>query len=58
MTIKQKHKDLKTKVIKAETKRELRRGPTSWFDLRMLKKLKLQMKDKLKLSKWLNFNMI
>jgi hypothetical protein len=47
MKIKQKHKDLKKKVIIAEKKRDLRRGSKSWEDLRTLKKLKLNMKDKL-----------
>jgi|TARA_B110000259_G_scaffold167281_1_gene195536 uncharacterized protein YdcH (DUF465 family) len=47
MKIKEKHKDLKKKVIIAEKKRNLRRGSKSWLDLRTLKKLKLNMKDKL-----------
>jgi len=51
MTIKQKHKDLKKQVKEAEVKRETRRGSRSWTDLRTLKKLKLKMKDKLRLSK-------
>ena len=51
MTIKEKHKDLKKKVKEAEVKRETRRGSRSWTDLRTLKKLKLKMKDKLRLSK-------
>ena len=47
MKIKEKHKDLKKKVIIAEKERNLRRGSKSWLDLRTLKKLKLNMKDKL-----------
>ena len=47
MKVKEKHKDLKKKVNIAETKRNLRRGQKSWYDLRNLKKLKLEMKDKL-----------
>ena len=47
MKIKEKHKDLKKKVTVAEEKRNLRRGQKSWLDLRVLKKLKLSMKDKL-----------
>ena len=47
MKIKEKHKDLKKKVIVAEKQRSSKRGPKSWHDLRTLKKLKLVMKDKL-----------
>ena len=47
MKIKEKHKDLKKKVTVAEEKRNLRRGQKSWRALRVLKKLKLSMKDKL-----------
>tara|TARA_B110000971_G_C19678669_1_gene350077 strand:+ start:174 stop:329 length:156 start_codon:yes stop_codon:yes gene_type:complete len=47
MKTKEKHKDLKKKVVIAEKKRDIRRGPKSWQDLRTLKKLKLNMKDKL-----------
>ena len=47
MKIKQIHKDLKKKVNIDEKKRDLRRGQKSWQDLRTLKKLKLNMKDKL-----------
>ena len=47
MKTKEKHKDLKKKVIVAEEKRNLRRGTKSWQDLRVLKKIKLNMKDKL-----------
>jgi len=47
MKIKEKHKDLKKKVLIAEKKRNIRRGSKSWENLRTLKKLKLNMKDKL-----------
>ena len=47
MKTKEKHKDLKKKVIIAEKKRDTRRGQKSWKDLRTLKKLELIMKDKL-----------
>ena len=47
MTVKEKHKNLKKKVNIAEEKRNIRRGQKSWYDLRRLKKLKLNMKDKL-----------
>ena len=47
MKVKEKQKDLKKKVTIAEEKRNLRRGQESWQDLRVLKKLKLNMKDKL-----------
>ena len=47
MKIKEKHKDLKKKVIVAEKERKLKRGQKSWYDLRTLKKLKLKMKDEL-----------
>tara|TARA_B110000211_G_C13778062_1_gene420625 strand:+ start:246 stop:398 length:153 start_codon:yes stop_codon:yes gene_type:complete len=47
MKTKEKHKDLKKKVVLAEEKRNTRRGQNSWQDLRTLKKLKLNMKDKL-----------
>jgi len=47
MKTKEKHKDLKKKVNIAEKKRNHRRGQESWHDLRRLKKLKLNMKDKL-----------
>ena len=47
MKVKEKHKDLKKKVTIAEEKRNLRRGEKSWQDLRTLKKLKLNMKDRL-----------
>ena len=47
MKIKEKHKDLKKKVNIAEKERNLKRGTKSWHALRTLKKLKLNMKDKL-----------
>jgi len=48
MKTKEKHKDLKKKVNVAEKKRNISRGQKSWKNLRILKKLKLNMKDKLK----------
>jgi|TARA_B100000795_G_C22773822_1_gene429089 hypothetical protein len=45
MKIKEKHKDLKKKVIIAEKVRNIKRGQKSWQDLRTLKKLKLKAKD-------------
>ena len=51
MKIKEEHKDLKKKVNIAEEKRNIKRGTKSWHDLRTLKKLKLNMKDKLSKSK-------
>jgi hypothetical protein len=48
MKTKEKHKDLKKKVNIVEKERNLKRGQKSWHDLRTLKKLKLNMKDKLK----------
>ena len=45
--IKFKHKELKTKVIEIEEKRNTDRGINTWYDLRELKKLKLKTKDKL-----------
>ena len=47
MKIKEKHKDLKKKVIIAEKQRSSKREPKSWYDLKNLKKLKLAMKDEL-----------
>jgi hypothetical protein len=47
MKEKEKHKDLKKKVNIAEKERNLKRGQKSWQDLRTLKKLKLNAKDKL-----------
>ena len=51
MKIKEEHKDLKKKVNIAERKRNTKRGTKSWHDLRKLKKLKLNIKDKLSKSK-------
>ena len=51
MTVKSQHKDLKRKVNEAENKRNVRRGYNSWYDLRVLKKLKLRAKEKLKAMK-------
>jgi hypothetical protein len=51
MTVKSQHKDLKRKVNEAEDKRNVRRGHNSWYDLRVLKKLKLAAKDRLRALK-------
>ncbi len=48
MSLKAKHKELKKDVNEAEQKREIRRGPKSWYKLRTLKKLKLRAKEVLK----------
>lgn len=47
MTNKKAHKELKKQVNEAEEKRNWRRGPNSWYDLRNLKKMKLKAKEKL-----------
>ena len=47
MKIKEKHKELKKKVNIAEKERNLKRGQETWYDLRTLKKIKLNIKDKL-----------
>jgi uncharacterized protein YdcH (DUF465 family) len=47
MKIKEKHKDLKKKVTVAEKQRSSKRAPKTWYDLRILKKLKLAMKDEM-----------
>ncbi|MDC0435935.1 hypothetical protein OAL81_00140 [Candidatus Pelagibacter sp.] len=47
MKIKEKHKELKKKVNIAEKERNLKRGQETWHDLRTLKKIKLNIKDKL-----------
>ena len=47
LELKKKLEDLKKKVEEAEELRNIRRGPNSWENLRTLKKLKLQIKDKL-----------
>ena len=41
------HKELKRAVNEIETKRRNDRTFKSWFDIRTLKKIKLQAKDKL-----------
>ena len=51
MKTKEEHKDLKKKVNIAEEKRNTKRGTKSWHDLKILKKLKLNIKDKLSKSK-------
>ena len=45
--LKKKLENLKKKVEEAEEVRNIKRGPNSWENLRTLKKLKLQIKDKL-----------
>jgi len=45
--LKREYEYLKDKVEEAEKVRDLRRGPNSWEKLRTLKKLKLNIKDKL-----------
>ena len=51
--LKREFKYLKEKVEEAEKVRELRRGSNSWKNLRTLKKLKLNIKDKLaQLERW------
>jgi len=47
LEIKAHHKELKREVNSVETKRSIDRSTKSWFDLRTLKKVKLQAKDKL-----------
>ncbi len=44
---KKEHKELKTKVNKAETTRQLDRTFSAWKTLKDLKKMKLMLKDKL-----------
>ena len=51
MTVKSQHKDLKRKVNEAEEMRNTIRSVTSWYDIRVLKKQKLQAKEKLKAQK-------
>jgi len=41
------HKELKRAVNEIETKRRNDRSIKSWYDIRTLKKIKLQAKDKL-----------
>ena len=45
--LKKEYEYLKIKVEEAEKLRDIRRGPNSWEKLRTLKKLKLNIKDKL-----------
>ena len=45
--LKKEYEYLKMKVEEAEKLRDIRRGPNSWEKLRTLKKLKLNIKDKL-----------
>jgi len=45
--VREEYEYLKKKVEEAEKLRDIRRGPNSWEKLRTLKKLKLQIKDKL-----------
>ena len=47
LEIKTHHKDLKREVNKVESKRNIDRSNKSWYDLRTLKKIKLNAKDKL-----------
>ena len=47
MSVKAKHKELKSKVNEVEQVRNNDRSITSWMNLRELKKLKLKAKDKL-----------
>jgi len=41
------HKELKRAVNEIESKREIDRSSRLWFDIRTLKKIKLNAKDKL-----------
>ena len=41
------HKDLKREVNSLEQERTTDRSETSWFNIRTMKKIKLQAKDKL-----------
>tara|TARA_Y100000004_G_scaffold190853_1_gene248632 strand:+ start:319 stop:492 length:174 start_codon:yes stop_codon:yes gene_type:complete len=47
LTQKAHHKDLKREVNTLEQERKTDRSETSWFNIRTLKKIKLQAKDKL-----------
>jgi uncharacterized protein YdcH (DUF465 family) len=51
MSVKTKHKELKNKVNLVERTRNYDRSFSSWLDLKTLKKLKLQAKDKLNETK-------
>ena len=45
------HKELKRAVNEIESKREIDRSSRLWFDIRTLKKIKLNAKDKLNATK-------
>ena len=45
------HKELKRAVNEIESKRKLDRSSKVWYDLRTLKKIKLNAKDKLNATK-------
>ena len=47
LEIKTHHKELKREVNSVETKRSVDRSNKLWYDLRTLKKIKLNAKDKL-----------
>jgi len=51
LEIKAHHKELKRAVNEIEKKRSQDRSSKSWFDLRTLKKIKLNAKDKLNATK-------
>lgn len=51
LEIKAHHKELKRAVNEIEQTRTIDRGIKSWFDIRTLKKIKLQAKDKLNATK-------
>ena len=51
MSVKNKHKELKSKVNLVERTRDNDRSFDSWLDLKTLKKLKLKAKDKLNETK-------
>jgi len=51
LEIKAHHKELKRAVNEVEKKRSQDRSSKSWFDLRTLKKIKLNAKDKLNATK-------
>jgi len=51
LEIKAHHKELKRAVNEVEQKRSQDRSNKSWYDLRTLKKIKLNAKDKLNATK-------
>tara|TARA_X000000950_G_scaffold201809_1_gene242971 strand:- start:1672 stop:1827 length:156 start_codon:yes stop_codon:yes gene_type:complete len=51
MTLKQKYKEYKEKVYKAEKERNFLRSSESWIEIRQLKKMKLALKDAITLRK-------